>query len=208
MSSSSRSPAIAARGLSPSRTRLLASSQDAELFLLGARDAADLRRQVDDLLAFAGRLSLAELADLAAAPGRIARGRAYRPRGGRGRRPAELAARLESLRTLARSRRRDDRDRSIRRPASSSARASAAPRIGFLFPGQGSPATLDGGAWAAGSRRWGTSISRPGLPEAGRSALDRRGPAGDRRRVAGGARLARAIWASRPRSPSATAWAS
>ncbi len=44
---------------------LLASPQDAELFLLGAARRRRLRRQVDELLAFAGRLSLAELTDLA-----------------------------------------------------------------------------------------------------------------------------------------------
>ena len=45
---------------------LLCSAQDAELVLCGAPDAEALRRQVDQLLTFAARLSRAEVADLAA----------------------------------------------------------------------------------------------------------------------------------------------
>src|SRR5258708_39638181 len=40
--------------------------QDSELFLLGGKDAADLRAQARHLLSFAAKLSFAELSDLAA----------------------------------------------------------------------------------------------------------------------------------------------
>ena len=52
---------------------LLDSSQDAELFLLDGRDAADLRRRVVELLEIAGQLSMAELTDLAAHLAAVAR---------------------------------------------------------------------------------------------------------------------------------------
>jgi enediyne polyketide synthase len=44
---------------------LISSPQDAELFLIGARDVRDLLRQVDNLLTYTSRLSRAEVADLA-----------------------------------------------------------------------------------------------------------------------------------------------
>ena len=52
--------------LSPKERSLLASFQDAELFLLSAPTTAALVGQVDNLLGFARRISRAELADLAA----------------------------------------------------------------------------------------------------------------------------------------------
>ncbi len=153
-SSSSRSPAIAGASASaPSRTRSSRSTQDAELFLLGARDSADLRRQVDDLLVFAGRLSLAELTDLAAhLAGSLERTGATVRAAIVASRPAELKARLESLRTVLDHEVKTAEDRTDRASLDPKAgvflgQGECPPRIGFLFPGQGSPATLDGGAW-------------------------------------------------------------
>ncbi len=85
------------RGLSPREEALIASPQDAELFLLGGRDAADLRRQVVDLLEIAGRLSMAELTDLAAYLAGSLEAREVRAAIVADR-PAGLAARLEWLR--------------------------------------------------------------------------------------------------------------
>ena len=86
-------------GLSASEDAMLASAQDTELFLLGGATSADLRRQVDDLLAFAGRLSLSELTDLAThlaatLDQRVVRAAIVASR------PSELEARLRSLRDL------------------------------------------------------------------------------------------------------------
>src|SRR5437899_251069 len=52
--------------LSPRERMLQRSPQDAELFLLGGKDADDLRAQARHLLSFAAKLSFAELSDLAA----------------------------------------------------------------------------------------------------------------------------------------------
>ena len=85
------------RGLSPRDEAMIASPQDAELFLLGGRDADDLRRQVVDLLEIAGRLSMAELTDLAAHLAGSLEAREVRAAIVADR-PAGLAARLEWLR--------------------------------------------------------------------------------------------------------------
>ncbi len=131
---------------------LLHSTQDAELFLLGARNSHDLRRQVDHLLTLAERLSMAELTDLAACLAGKLEERTERA-AIVATRPDELAARLKVLRAWldAASHNGDQDER--QRPLDPRAgiflgRGTSPPRIGLLFPGQGSPATLDGGAWS------------------------------------------------------------
>ena len=130
--------------LSPVEDVLLSSTQDAELFLLGARDSADLRRQVADLLVVAGQLSLAALTDLAAHLAESLEGRVHTVRAAIvASHPAELKSRLESLRTVL-----EHASKSLDPKAGVFlGQGECPPRIGFLFPGQGSPATLDGGAW-------------------------------------------------------------
>ena len=54
------------RALGPGERALLASTQDAELFLLSAANVANLQQQVEHLLTYASRLSRSELTDLAA----------------------------------------------------------------------------------------------------------------------------------------------
>jgi enediyne polyketide synthase len=127
--------------LTPRERSLAGSAQDCELFLFGAADARALSVQVDRVLAFAARLSRSELIDVAAELERnvvqtekraavIASS------------PAELARRLATLKTLLNegSSSRLDFDEGI-----FIGDAADAPRLGFLFPGQGSPAHLDGG---------------------------------------------------------------
>ena len=243
--------------LSQHENALLASSQDAELFLLGGRNVDDLRRQVDDLLTCADRLSMAELTDLAAHLAGSLEDRAVRAAVVASR-PAELAARLESLRTrldcltngsgtlpgrceypppnppFVRGGKREGSSDLLppltkggpggvpqKCPTQSSSdfdhkdegegergregsldiregvflgRGESRPRIGFLFPGQGSPATLDGGAW---SRRFAavaglyeraslsvrgdprsTAVAQPAIVTASLAALDRLGVLG------------------------------
>lgn len=121
---------------------LLSSAQDAELLLLADESKSALLRRVDHLLTFADRLSLAEVSDLAArmvstlGSGLV---RAAIVAGS----PAELASSLKTLRASL----------ADKTPTQLNTRAgvflssnSTAPRVGFLFPGQGSPAHLDGGA--------------------------------------------------------------
>jgi enediyne polyketide synthase len=129
--------------LAPSEKLLSRSRQDGELFLFAANTADDLARQVDAVLAIAGRLSCSELIDLAAClqkriePGSIRAGIVAT-------KPSELAERLLTLKGwlheggISRFRHGDG----IFLGA-----GEARPRIGFLFPGQGSPMHLDGGVW-------------------------------------------------------------
>lgn len=128
--------------LSHSELILLSSAQDAELILLGDESRSALLRRVDHLLTFADRLSLAEVSDLAAHTVSTlgsCRVRAAIVAGS----PAELVCALKTLRAgLA-----DKALTQLNTPAGVFLSSSiTAPRIGFLFPGQGSPAHLDGGA--------------------------------------------------------------
>src|SRR5215213_6116375 len=121
---------------------LLSSAQDAELLLLGEESTSALQRRVDHLLAFADRLSLAEVSDLAAHTVSTlgsCRVRAAIVAGS----PAELARGLKTLRDWL----EDEAWTQLNTRAGVFLSSSiTTPRIGFLFPGQGSPAHLDGGA--------------------------------------------------------------
>ncbi len=131
------------KGLDPQEERLLASPQDTELFLLGGQNSVELQQQVTQLLGYAERLALAELIDLAAelahrlplAPVRAAVVAAT---------PGELADRLRLLATwlAADLAEKLDPDKGV-----FLSRRTTAPRIGYLFPGQGTRVYLDGGLW-------------------------------------------------------------
>ena len=118
------------------------SAQDAELFLLGGNDEADLLQQVEHLLSYAGKLSLSELADLAAelhrrlAPGQM-RAAVVASR------PAELADGLQRLGAQLTTGAKPILDV---RGAVFLGQGDSEPRIGLLFPGQASPSRFDGGA--------------------------------------------------------------
>lgn len=133
------------RSLTARERVLLASAQDAELFLLAAPDAASLAERVERLAELAARLSRSEMTDLAAelarrleaGPARAAVVAAT---------PAELAARLSRLReTLeAGEEARLEPGRGVFLSVAARPR-----RVGLLFPGQGSPSHLGrGGALA------------------------------------------------------------
>ena len=130
------------RSLSSRERDLMSSTQDAELFLFSGANKEQLQLKVDPLLNLAGRLSRAELSDLAAKL-------ADENDQGEARAaivastPANLFQRLEKLAAFI-------RDGENRIDASQgiffSRNATREPRIGFLFPGQASPSYLDGGA--------------------------------------------------------------
>ena len=125
-----------------SRERGLAgSTQDAELFLFGAADAGSLTAQMDRVLAFAARLSRSELIDVAAELERNLVESGIRA-AVIASSPAELAGRLAALKSRLDQGATSDLDFDQGFFLGDS---TAAPRIGFLFPGQGSPAHLDGG---------------------------------------------------------------
>ncbi|MBA2253332.1 MAG: type I polyketide synthase, partial [Nitrospirales bacterium] len=132
--------------LTNSEQACLSSTQDAELFVFEAAAAEELRRQVDHLLTLAERISRAELSDLAAelqrirVPGPIRAAIVAST-------PIELAHRLTTLQSWL--------QQSISAQVNPEkgvflGAGTAQPRIGFLFPGQGSPAHLSGGAWRRG----------------------------------------------------------
>ena len=131
------------QALTSKERALLTTAQDAELFLFSARDIAQLENQSERVLAYAERLSLSELTDLAKRLSETIRPLPVRA-AVIASSPAELSGRLEALRSRARSgavRLIDPHGGLFLNTDPSSA------RVGFLFPGQGSPSYKDGGAW-------------------------------------------------------------
>ncbi|MBC7912010.1 MAG: SDR family NAD(P)-dependent oxidoreductase [Pyrinomonadaceae bacterium] len=125
---------------------LISSAQDAELFLLGARSLAELQGQVEHLQSFAFKLSRAELSDLAAQLSRTLDQREVRAALVVST-PAELAGHLARLKALIASGADACMDAQSGLFFSSTPTSqSKAVRVGFLFPGQGSPVHTGGGA--------------------------------------------------------------
>src|SRR5688572_3338820 len=122
---------------------LLTSAQDAELFLFSAQDIAQLETQIERLLVYAARLSRSELTDLAV---RLSETLRFLPVRAAvvASSAAELSRRLEALRSHA----HNGAERLIDVHGGAFFVADqASARVGFLFPGQGSPSYKDGGAW-------------------------------------------------------------
>jgi len=123
--------------------RLARTHQDAELFLFAGADVATLRDHITTVAAYAAKLSLSELTDLAA---RLARN--LPPSHYRGAvvvsTPAELAEAISLLLEWI-----DDAvtERVDTQNGVMLGQGWRQPRIGLLFPGQGSPANLNGGIW-------------------------------------------------------------
>jgi enediyne polyketide synthase len=129
---------------SPRWRALGRSAQDAEVFLFSAQDGDALRSLVARVADASPALSRAELVDLAAALARHDRPQAARA-AVVARTPEQLHERLAQLLSGLGERdcRTIDADQGVFVGANETA---AAPRIGFLFPGQGSPSHLGGGA--------------------------------------------------------------
>jgi enediyne polyketide synthase len=131
------------QSLTSKERALLTSAQDAELFLFSARDTDQLESQIERVLAYAERLSRSELTDLA-----VRLSETLRPLPVRAAvvasSAAELSSRLEALKSHVRS-----RVARVIDPAGGIFLGvdQSSARIGFLFPGQGSPSYKDGGAW-------------------------------------------------------------
>ena len=130
---------------------LLASAQDAEVFLFQAPDAQALRDQVAHLLTIAPRLSRAELTDLAAhlATNLVGPSGVHAPTAPMraalvATSPATLTQGLEQLQSwLAQG----TTTRLEQRAGVYLGSGTTAPRLGFLFPGQGAPGHISGGLW-------------------------------------------------------------
>jgi len=129
--------------LSARERRLLASAQDAEVFLFQADDPTDLALQLERLAWWAPRLSRAEMADVAAA---------LVHRRGRGPVRAGIVAstrdELERALGIVAAQLAGGASRFLDRAAGVFLGAGCAARVALLFPGQGSPVHLDGGILA------------------------------------------------------------
>jgi enediyne polyketide synthase len=137
-------PARVGPGVDARTRSLVRTAQDAELLLFSAADRQSLEKQVRGVRERAGDLSWGELRDLAcalAAETRLAEWRLALV----ARSPAELDAGLaEAERLLAEGETgRLDAGRALFLGS-----GPGAPRIGFLFPGQGVPSSHDGGGWS------------------------------------------------------------
>ena len=123
---------------------LLASQQDAELFLLAADSHEQLCAQLDRVNAYAGQLSFSQLADLAETlaaslvPGRYRAALVAAT-------PQELDRQLRQLRTWLDEGIEDRFDTTVGIGLSN---RTSPPAIGLLFPSQGATASLDGGIWS------------------------------------------------------------
>jgi enediyne polyketide synthase len=147
--------------------RLLSSPQDAELFLLSARDTEDLQGQVEHLLTFVNKLSLSELTDLAVhLQGNLVRGQIRAAIVAAT--PAELAQRLETLQDWLAD---GMTHRLDLRAGVYMGSGTKAPRLGFLFPGQGSPSYLDGGALQRRFDFIAELYTRPEFPQNGHDSV-------------------------------------
>ncbi len=189
------------RRLTVTEKRLLGSWQDAELVVLSGRDRADLAAKAGRLATVAARLSRAELTDFAA---RLA----HEPAVGGARAavvaatPSELAARLGTLRGWLEAEGTAERLDARQGVFVSTAARPGGPRIGLLFPGQGAPSYLDGGALARrfeavadlyrraalpiGVDTVDTAVAQPAIVTASRAALVALGAVGIEGEVAVG----------------------
>ncbi len=174
-----RRPALDAR-----ERRLARSRQDAELFVLGAENYASMLERVNQLRMPARGLSLAEMGDLADALSH-ALDAAHVRAAFVAATPAELSERLDELAGWL--------DAGVTHRLETGhglflSTGQTAPRIAFLFPGQGSPAHLTGGIMRTrfdavrelyeraglptGGDGISTRIAQPAIVTASRAALD------------------------------------
>ncbi|HSK70384.1 MAG TPA: SDR family NAD(P)-dependent oxidoreductase [Pyrinomonadaceae bacterium] len=122
---------------------LLASAQDAELFLLSSKTREDILQKLEHLTSFAARLSLAEMSDLSAQLARQLEETSYRA-AIIATEPLELEKKIKLLIKKIQSGETQILDEENDVFYGNSDRE---PRIGFVFSGQGSPSNLEGGLW-------------------------------------------------------------
>ncbi|MBO0858051.1 MAG: SDR family NAD(P)-dependent oxidoreductase [Chloracidobacterium sp.] len=132
------------RALNVHERSLSASTQDAELCLLAGETAEELIEKINKLLTYADAISRAELSDLAAQLEKNLKPSARRAAVVASK-PGELATGLQTIRQWLLDQETNKID--ARRGCFLGSRERS-PRVGLLFPGQASPARLDGGLWA------------------------------------------------------------
>ena len=128
-------------GLSVRQRRATRSAQDAELLAFDADSLDDLLAKVDKLRSIAPSLSRAQITDFGAT---LAAALQHRPHRAAviASRASELTERLDALVAHLR-----DGEPISQQDAVFAGVADSAPTVGFLFPGQGSPSHLSGGAY-------------------------------------------------------------
>ncbi|MHC4627150.1 MAG: type I polyketide synthase, partial [Planctomycetota bacterium] len=152
-----------AEPLTVDETNLVRSAQDAELFLFSDVTPEGLREQVERILTYADRLSLAELGDLA---GELQR--RLKNEQARAAIVASTASELAERLGLLASRLRTGRDPCLDLDAGVFIGAgSTEPQIGLLFPGQASPVYFDSGALGLRFDAVQSLYDRAALPPAG-----------------------------------------
>src|SRR5207248_4711379 len=138
-------------------------AQDAELFLFGAPDPVDLGRRAEQLIERVSSLSYAELTDLA-----VTLARTLGPSAIRAAVVASTAAQLHERLGVLRSWLLEGRGFGIDgRAGVFLGTELEGPRVGLLFPGQGSPVYLDGGALGRRFARVRELYARSPLPREG-----------------------------------------
>lgn len=128
-------------------TRFGATPQDCELLLFGADDLRDLQQQVELVAARAASLAHAELGDLAA---ELCRRLPAEPKlrcALVAATPGQLVERLATLQRTLVAAPAGGTDHLAPDQGIFLGQGGKAPRVGLLFPGQGSPARLGGGLW-------------------------------------------------------------
>ncbi|MFG3407985.1 SDR family NAD(P)-dependent oxidoreductase [Streptomyces sp. NPDC048142] len=157
-------PAPAKRRPAGRRATTLANSlQDAELLLLDAESPQALKERLTRVADFAGTLSYAQLADLAATLQRELRELPHRA-------AAVVTSPQDAELRLRRLAGTPDTGEGITLSPDGRAvlgRAADSPRIGFLFPGQGSGTTTGGGALARRFTEAADVYGQAELPAAG-----------------------------------------
>lgn len=139
---------VARKNFIPAEIEQLSSVQDCELFIFSARNASELSEQLAEVLRFANEISYSELADLSISLAKQAGLSATRNQFRAAcvvSSPDELVSAIEKL--LACCETGSDRRLDVQAGVFFG-RASAPPRIGFIFPGQASPVYIDGGIWS------------------------------------------------------------
>ncbi len=133
------------KSLSPRERSLLNSAQDAEILFLRSKSREDLLEKLESLLAFAAKISISEVTDLAIELSKCldASEQSHSIRAAViASNAAELSERLARLKSWIET---GDKQRLDPAEGIFFSERIDDPRIGFLFPGQGSPANVDGG---------------------------------------------------------------
>ncbi len=142
--------------LDPRTIRLVRSRQDQEILLLDATSPAELRHRASHLAELSAKVSYAELGDLAATLEQQLAGRPVRAAVVAGA-PEEAGRRFAALASLLEARTAPGTPSGAKNDAAATidiaggvflGSATRTPRIGYLFPGQGSGKRNDGGALA------------------------------------------------------------